>query len=406
MFGLFKKKSQLEKLIAKDGIEHATARFAEIVSQKLPTREVAYRFILEELDGASQGNEASQSFAKNSGIPASAYSGALGNSSSEIDGPDGPQQLLLALSMQLMPDQARMEEFRCRVDDNVMKRFKLGKYASREERIANLFGDLKNLLLSDDSVVPALHPDIPAPQGATKRHISRREGNVASAKELIATLSSLTGEASRGIVLQAIGPAAQDEGWKARLIEWARLNNLPPRELIEVGILQQQEYIGFPSDDESLSQLSKNTRFVKGSFLESNKSLEINLNFTPLTSLPKEFGNLKALHVLYLHGCELKELPEELGQLANLYTLDLGKNNLTQLPESLCSLSRLEALNLHGNNLRCLPKGIVSMANLSNVNLSGNPELLLTNKQKEWLYSFSEDDVFVDDDLFVRPAPT
>lgn len=299
MFGLFKKKSQLEQLIAKDGIEHASARFAEIVSQKLPTREIAYKFILEELDGASQGNEASQGFARNSGIPATAYSGGLGNSNVEIDGPDGPQQLLLALSMQLMPNQALMAEFRCRVDDNVMKRFRLGKYGSKEERVANLLSDLKNLLLSDDSVVPALHPDMPAPEGATKRHISRREKNVASAKELIATLSSLTGEASRAIVLQAIGPAAQDDGWKTRLIEWAKLNNLPPRELIEVGILQQQEYVGFPSDDESLSQLSKSTRFQKGSFLESNKSLEINLNFTPLTSLPKEFGNLRALHVLY-----------------------------------------------------------------------------------------------------------
>lgn len=217
MFGLFRKKTQLEQLIAKDGMEHATARFAEIVSQKLPSREVAYKFILEELDGASQGNEASQAFARNSGISSSAYSGALGNSSPEIDGPDGPQQLLLALSMQLMPNQELMAEFRCRVDDNVMKRFRLGKYASKDERIANLFGDLKNLLLSDDSVVPTLHPDIPAPEGATKRHISRREKNIAAAKELLSTLTNLTGEASRAIVLKAIGSATQDERSKAEI---------------------------------------------------------------------------------------------------------------------------------------------------------------------------------------------
>ena len=141
MFGLFKKKTQMEKLIAKDGIEHVTTQLAEIVSAKLPTREVAYRFILEELDGASQGNESSQSFARNSGIPASAYSEALENSSPEIDGPGGPQQLLLALSMELMPNQALMAEFRCRVDDNVMKRFSLGKYASKDGQVANLFGN-------------------------------------------------------------------------------------------------------------------------------------------------------------------------------------------------------------------------------------------------------------------------
>lgn len=44
MFGLFRKKTQLEQLIAKDGIEHATERVSEIVSGKMPTREVAYRF--------------------------------------------------------------------------------------------------------------------------------------------------------------------------------------------------------------------------------------------------------------------------------------------------------------------------------------------------------------------------
>ena len=208
VFGLFKKKSQLEQLIAKDGMEHATARFAEIVSQKLRTREVAYQFILEELDGASQGNAAAQGFARNSGIPASAYSGALGNSNAEIDGPEGPQQLLLALSMQLMPNQALMAEFRCRVDDHVMKRFRLGKYASKEEQVANLFADLKKLLLSDDSLVPALHPDIPPPDGATKRHVARRGKDLAAAKDLIAALTSLTGETSRGLVFNATASAA------------------------------------------------------------------------------------------------------------------------------------------------------------------------------------------------------
>lgn len=404
MFGLFKKKSQLEQLIAKDGMEHATARFAEIVSQKLYTREVAYQFILEELDGASQGNAAAQGFARNSGIPASAYSGAMGNSNAEIDGPEGAQQLLLVLSMQLMPNQALTAEFRCRVDDHVMKRFRLGKYASKEEQVANLFADLRKLLLSDDSLVPALHPDMPPPDGATERHVARRGRDLAAAKDLIAALTSLTGETSREIVLKAFASTVQDDSWKARLIEWAKVNNLPPRELIEVGVLQLQEYAGFPSDDQSLSELSKNSRFLEGSFFNHNKSLEINLNFTPLTGLPREFCNLKALHVLYLHGCDLEELPEEIGSLVNLCDLDLGKNKLTRLPDGLCSLSRLESLNLHGNNLKRLPSGIVHMERLYNVNLSDNPELLLTSEQKEWISSFPEDDVFVDDDLFSRSA--
>jgi len=35
MFKFFRKKTQLEQLIAKDGIEHATEGFAEIISGKL-----------------------------------------------------------------------------------------------------------------------------------------------------------------------------------------------------------------------------------------------------------------------------------------------------------------------------------------------------------------------------------
>lgn len=402
VFGLFKKKTQIQQLIANDGIEHATERFAEIISRTLSTREIARQFILEELDGASQGNEASQVFARSSGIPASQYQRALENSNPEIDGLEGPQQQLLALSMQLMPNQALMAEFRCKVDDKIMKRFKLGKYASKDEQVAYLFRELKSLLLTDDSLVPALHPDLPTPEGATKRHVVRRGKNIAAVKELISTITSLTGEGSRGIVLKALDAAPQDDGWKALLIEWAKLNNLPPRELIEVGIMQQQEYVGFPSDENSLTKLSNNSRSLKGSFFEAHKSLEINLNFTPLSCLPKEFCRLIAVHVLYLRECELKELPEEFGQLINLHDLDLGNNKLTSLPDRLCSLSKLEGLNLYGNNIKFLPSGIVHMSSLVKVNLAGNPELMLSNEQRKWLSSFPKDCIFVDDDLFAR----
>lgn len=144
MFGFFRKKTQLEQLIAKDGIEHATEGFAEIISRKLPTREIAYQFILEELDGASQGNAASEGFAQRSGIPHEAYKGALSNSNPDVDGPEGPQQMLMALSLQLVNNQALMAEFRCMVDDKIMRRFSLGKYARSvvptQIQVANVIG--------------------------------------------------------------------------------------------------------------------------------------------------------------------------------------------------------------------------------------------------------------------------
>lgn len=50
--------SQLKQLIAKGGLEHATKRFAEIIGRKLRNEEIAYQFIIKELDGASLGNAA------------------------------------------------------------------------------------------------------------------------------------------------------------------------------------------------------------------------------------------------------------------------------------------------------------------------------------------------------------
>ena len=132
VFGLFRRKTQVEKLIADDGIEHATDRFAQIVARQIPSRQVAYQFILEELDGASKGNTASQRFAKNSGIASTEYLGALSRSTPDVDGPDGPQQLLLGLSLQIS-NRDLMAAFRCKVDDKIMRNFLLGRYEHKEE---------------------------------------------------------------------------------------------------------------------------------------------------------------------------------------------------------------------------------------------------------------------------------
>ena len=121
-------KSELEKMIDADGIEHAAKRFAEIISRKLPTKEIAYQFILEEIEAASQGNAAAINFAKESGIGPDEYSGAMNNSIPEIDGADGPQQLLLQICSQLMSNTDLMVELRTKITDNIMQQFSLGKY--------------------------------------------------------------------------------------------------------------------------------------------------------------------------------------------------------------------------------------------------------------------------------------
>ncbi|MEZ9576236.1 MULTISPECIES: hypothetical protein [unclassified Vibrio] len=134
MFGLFKKKqkSDLEKLIEKDGIEYAAKRFSEIILQKIPTADITYQFVLEEIEAASQGNDTAISFARNCGISPQEYKGSMSNSRPEVDGPDGPQQFLLALCMQLQPNVDLVVELRTKIVDNIMKTLSLGKYESQK----------------------------------------------------------------------------------------------------------------------------------------------------------------------------------------------------------------------------------------------------------------------------------
>lgn len=153
MFGFGRKKSQLEKAIERDGIEHATDRVSEIVDAKIPNSEIAYRFILEEIEGASMGNNASKTYAKSSGIRESEYKGAMRNSIPEVDGPDGPQQLLAAYSMELAGNQELMTKFRCMVGDKIMRKYQLGKYGERQ----GFQRKPRESQLSLSSIVPKSH---------------------------------------------------------------------------------------------------------------------------------------------------------------------------------------------------------------------------------------------------------
>ncbi|SRR5690554_6797503 len=130
MFKMFKKnqKSDLEKHIEKDGIEYAAKRFSENIVRKLPTTEIAYQFILEEIEAASQGNLTAMNFARNSGISSNEYKGSMSTSCAEVDGPDGPQQALLAIYMQLMSNPDLMVKLRTMITDNIMKEYSFGKY--------------------------------------------------------------------------------------------------------------------------------------------------------------------------------------------------------------------------------------------------------------------------------------
>ncbi len=133
VFNLFRKKSDLEKAIERDGFENVITGFARVVSQKLHNHEIAYQFVLEEIEAASMGGAQAQAYARQSGIPPSEYKGSLANSRPEVDGPNGPQQMLLVLCMQLQANNDLMAKFRIGVLDKIMREYEFGIYATENE---------------------------------------------------------------------------------------------------------------------------------------------------------------------------------------------------------------------------------------------------------------------------------
>lgn len=135
-----KKKTQLEMLIEKDGLDHAAKNLAGVINEKIPLINIARQFILEELDAARQGNSDAINFAIQSGIPSNEYEGAMKNSWEEVDGANGPQQLLHHILLsQLDHDRDLMLQMRFKVVEHIMKIWKLGKYNNEIEDPLDIF---------------------------------------------------------------------------------------------------------------------------------------------------------------------------------------------------------------------------------------------------------------------------
>ena len=126
MLGIFKSKSEVEKLIERIGLEKASLYYAEVVANKLPNQRVLKQFLLEELDAASQGNTYAREYARQSPIPEREYRGALGRSFPEVDGPNGPQQTLLRIALQLSGKPDLMVRFRLMIVSNIAQHMRVG----------------------------------------------------------------------------------------------------------------------------------------------------------------------------------------------------------------------------------------------------------------------------------------
>jgi hypothetical protein len=92
----------------------------QVVSSKIESKEVAYQFILEELEAASQGNREAQAFVSRNKFTADEYEGAMQNSMPQVDGPGGPQQTLLTLLMQTGGEPELMASIRIKVVQKII----------------------------------------------------------------------------------------------------------------------------------------------------------------------------------------------------------------------------------------------------------------------------------------------
>ena len=172
------------------------------VTSRINSKKVAYQFVLEELYGANQGNEAAKQFTQNSGFIDSEYEEAMEYSFEEVDGPNGPQQFV---TMSLSPYVSNMElmvNIRLGIIKNIIEEWELK--TDTEIRAKHLQALLKNILENDSDVMPIITPNIPVPENASKKHIVHRRKNISSAKEILSTLAVITGDDDETIVRKSL----------------------------------------------------------------------------------------------------------------------------------------------------------------------------------------------------------
>lgn len=151
--------NQMLNIIQEQGIDKTSELLAEYINQKIPSEDVAIQFVLEELEAASQGNEIARLFAETSGFDEDDYLGAMYNSFEEVDGKNGPQQEILNLCMMLRPNQILMTELRIKTVDNIMKYWKLGKYAAVNENL-RLTGVVKRVSDLEKGIFANINNDL------------------------------------------------------------------------------------------------------------------------------------------------------------------------------------------------------------------------------------------------------
>jgi Leucine-rich repeat (LRR) protein len=203
-----------------------------------------------------------------------------------VDGPEGPQQLLMGLSLELVKNRDLMAEFRCKIDEKIMKKFRLGKFRT------NIVGSS------------------PATNEVSEVWIDK--------------LRSWADEIGLQDLKWEVQPRNRDGGfWTGFPRDAKRIRELEVLNIQSLGLTYLPKEIG------NLTRLRK-------LWARENK----------LTKIPNEIGNLVLLEEIDFEGNQITAIPDSIGKLKQLRDLDLRSNQLNYVPVSVSNLEMLEKFDL------------------------------------------------------------
>ncbi|UOE84240.1 hypothetical protein [Vibrio splendidus] len=116
-------------------IDSAVSELIKIIDSKKNNKKVAWQFVLEELDAAKNGDLVVQDRMKRFYINEADYNGAMLRSWDDVDGPTGPQQFLVMLTMALSSEIGSQAAALVRISivEFIIHHYKVGCFFINEE---------------------------------------------------------------------------------------------------------------------------------------------------------------------------------------------------------------------------------------------------------------------------------
>lgn len=346
-----------ENQVRNDGYEHAGKRIADILNEKITSKDLARQFVLEELDAARQGNDFAQTFVKSSGFKSFEYIGALNKTKWEGDESELEHiQLFLRAFLMKISDIDLMVKLSTTVVDKIMQRWGLGKYDNYDPEINETLQQLMELLQKEEVQEALTQSETFGTVGINQMTY------IQQVNDLVHKLTKLTGKTPEEIFQDPTNLTrkkdeyinTKNEKLLDTLIEWANKNNLPELKNEEHMVIAGGYFEGFPRDKNILIELHT-----------------LNLPNCKINTLPKEIGTLKNLKKLWLDGNHLTHLPDEICNLTLLEELYIPNNDIEKLPTNIGNLKNLIEINFKNNNIKYLPVSMVLLKKLRKIDFRG-----------------------------------